>query len=84
MSHHEALAATEKGVCVVCLGHSNSERGYLWNVMRPKLLEGLKMQRLIEQRNNEDARGLRDEFEVLVSRRDRDPFGTLVRDEAST
>uniref|UniRef100_A0A182JW27 Histone acetyltransferase n=1 Tax=Anopheles christyi TaxID=43041 RepID=A0A182JW27_9DIPT len=29
MSHHEILEATSNGTCVVLLGHSNSERGYL-------------------------------------------------------
>ncbi|XP_050081195.1 NIF3-like protein 1 [Anopheles maculipalpis] len=29
MSHHEVLEATSNGTCVVLLGHSNSERGYL-------------------------------------------------------
>uniref|UniRef100_A0A182RGK0 NIF3-like protein 1 n=1 Tax=Anopheles funestus TaxID=62324 RepID=A0A182RGK0_ANOFN len=29
MSHHEVLEATSNGTCVVLLGHSNSERGFL-------------------------------------------------------
>ncbi|XP_053658587.1 NIF3-like protein 1 [Anopheles marshallii] len=29
MSHHEILEATSNGTCVVLLGHSNSERGFL-------------------------------------------------------
>ena len=41
LSHHEALAVVERGKCVVALLHSNSERGYL-QVMRPRLLEGLR------------------------------------------
>ncbi|OQE43012.1 hypothetical protein PENCOP_c003G00214 [Penicillium coprophilum] len=38
MSHHEALAATERGSVVISLSHTNSERGYLRSVMQPKLL----------------------------------------------
>jgi putative NIF3 family GTP cyclohydrolase 1 type 2 len=41
MSHHEALAATERGSVVISLAHSNSERGYLHAVMRNKLLQDL-------------------------------------------
>ncbi|KAJ6004313.1 hypothetical protein N7522_005958 [Penicillium canescens] len=39
MSHHEALAATERGSVVISLSHTNSERGYLRSVMQPKLLD---------------------------------------------
>lgn len=41
MSHHEALAATERGSVVISLAHSNSERGYLRAVMQTKLLREL-------------------------------------------
>lgn len=41
MSHHEALAATERGSVVISLSHSNSERGYLRTVMQHKLQEEL-------------------------------------------
>ncbi|KGO64645.1 NGG1p interacting factor 3, NIF3 [Penicillium italicum] len=44
MSHHEALAATERGSVVVSLSHSNSERGYLRSAMQPKLLAEVKKQ----------------------------------------
>ena len=44
MSHHEALAVTERGGCVVTLFHSNSERGYLWGIMRERLEEELRGQ----------------------------------------
>jgi putative NIF3 family GTP cyclohydrolase 1 type 2 len=37
LSHHEALAAIEKGKCVICLFHSNTERGFLHSVMKPQL-----------------------------------------------
>ena len=44
MSHHEALAATERGSVVISLAHSNSERGYLRAVMQDKLLRELSQQ----------------------------------------
>ncbi|KAJ5179452.1 hypothetical protein N7492_002662 [Penicillium capsulatum] len=43
MSHHEALAATERGSVVISLSHSNSERGYLRAVMQNKLLRELSL-----------------------------------------
>lgn len=39
MSHHEALAAIEKGQVVISLFHSNSERGFLAEVLRGQLEE---------------------------------------------
>src|ERR1700753_478300 len=37
LSHHEALAAIEKGQTVICLFHSNTERGFLHSVLRDRL-----------------------------------------------
>lgn len=37
LSHHEALAAIERGQCVVTLFHSNTERGYLHGVLKAQL-----------------------------------------------
>ncbi|RMX79069.1 hypothetical protein D0869_08573, partial [Hortaea werneckii] len=42
LGHHEALAAIEKGKCVVCLFHSNTERGFLHGVMKPALEETIR------------------------------------------
>ena len=42
LSHHDALAATEKGKCVVTLFHSNTERGFLGSVLKGKLTKVLK------------------------------------------
>jgi putative NIF3 family GTP cyclohydrolase 1 type 2 len=71
MSHHEVLAAIEQGTCVVCLGHSDSERLYLREVMVAKLKQALK---------EVGWGGGGDEtWEVMVSNRDRDPFGRAVR-----
>jgi putative NIF3 family GTP cyclohydrolase 1 type 2 len=41
LSHHEALAAIEKGKCVICLFHSNTERGFLHSVLKPQLDEAV-------------------------------------------
>lgn len=37
LSHHEALAQIERGRCVICLFHSNTERGFLHSVMKGQL-----------------------------------------------
>ena len=37
LSHHEALAAIERGRCVITLFHSNTERGYLHSVLKGQL-----------------------------------------------
>lgn len=37
LSHHEALAAIEKGKCVICLFHSNTERGFLHGILKGQL-----------------------------------------------
>ncbi|KXH67591.1 hypothetical protein CSAL01_03630 [Colletotrichum salicis] len=60
MSHHNALKAVQEGKTVVTVFHSNSERGYLTEVMKP-LLEG-------ELKKKEPG------MLVLVSTADRDPF----------
>jgi len=97
MSHHEALAVIERGGCVVSLFHSNSERGYLDAVMKDRLrieIEGRwegrmkeEMEKLGEVESEESEvvrRVLSDEkVEVLVSRRDRDPFGIVVLQEST-
>ena len=91
LSHHDALAATEKGKCVVTLFHSNTERGFLSSVLKEKLTAVLKEE---WKRVREEVMGevnskwdlaeewgdaLKDE-DVLVecSERDRDPFGIVI------
>ena len=69
MSHHEVLAATEKGIVVVCLGHSNSERGYLREIMKP----------LLERELAQDG-GAATGATVHVSEQDRDPLQAVVLD----
>ncbi|KAL4892617.1 GTP cyclohydrolase 1 type 2/Nif3 [Aspergillus ambiguus] len=66
LSHHEALAAIERGSSVVALSHSNTERGYLRAVMQQKLTDALRQE-------------WSEEFTVGVSERDRDPYGVMIR-----
>ena len=87
LSHHEALAATERGASVITLFHSNTERGFLHNVMKEKLAGVLREEwhRMRTEVRDEGVDGdgweeaLEDE-EVLVevSERDRDPFGIVI------
>lgn len=87
LSHHEALAVTEKGGCVVTLFHSNSERGYLHSVMRGKLKaevkrewEQVRKSMLEKEEVTDDLQdALKDEdVAVEVSERDRDPYGIVI------
>jgi putative NIF3 family GTP cyclohydrolase 1 type 2 len=87
LSHHEALAATEQGRCVITLFHSNTERGYLHSVMRKKLTSALKEEwkkiREEESRKEQVMDGWEDAIQdetvdVEVSARDRDPYGIVI------
>lgn len=94
MSHHEALAAIEKGQVVISLFHSNSERGFLAEVLRGQLEETVQevwrkvreeqLKDLDSQSANADVdqdikAALEDEgFEIEVSEVDRDPYGIVV------
>ncbi|OSS49240.1 hypothetical protein B5807_05294 [Epicoccum nigrum] len=83
MSHHEALAAIEKGQVVISLFHSNSERGFLAEVLREQLedtIEG-EWQAIREELKGDERlqESLEDDdFEVAVSEVDRDPYGIVV------
>ncbi|KAL8841322.1 MAG: hypothetical protein Q9170_000952 [Blastenia crenularia] len=86
LSHHEALAATEKGQCVITLFHSNSERGYLSSVLKDKLTGVLKeeWEKIRSKVGEEDLSpewedAVKDD-DVLVecSQSDRDPFGVVI------
>ncbi|KYG40707.1 hypothetical protein M433DRAFT_533637, partial [Acidomyces richmondensis BFW] len=89
MAHHDALAAIERGCCVVCLFHSNSERGFLAGVLKGKLEKTLKEE--WDRLRTEERRSLQqsasdellealddDHVEVHVSEADRDPYGIMV------
>ena len=83
MSHHEALAAIEKGQVVISLFHSNSERGFLSEVLLDQLDEQVdtewKTLREEEAGNEELKEALEEEsFEIFVSEADRDPYGIVV------
>ncbi|KAL9121398.1 MAG: hypothetical protein Q9187_002050 [Circinaria calcarea] len=87
LSHHEALAATERGMSVVTLFHSNTERGFLSSVLRDKLNRVLTAEWKRVREEEKKAEGLSVEWEealadedvlVEVSERDRDPFGIVI------
>ena len=92
LSHHEALAVTERGGCVIALFHSNSERGYVWNVMRDRL-EDKVIEEWEKVRGEEGGKGglseevkkmLEDDsVEAVVSAKDRDPYGIVVLDQTA-
>ncbi|KAH6891063.1 GTP cyclohydrolase 1 type 2/Nif3 [Thelonectria olida] len=62
-SHHSALRAIQQGRTLVQVFHSNSERGYLKDVLKPKL--------------EEELRKSVPEAEVVLSEYDNDPFTIL-------
>jgi dinuclear metal center YbgI/SA1388 family protein len=83
MSHHEALAAIEKGQVVISLFHSNSERGFLSEVLADQLGETVaeEWKRIREEESGNE--GLKEalseeDFEVVVSEADRDPYGIVI------
>lgn len=80
MSHHDALRFTELGKCVICLFHSNSERGYLEGVMRAKLEEEVRerWEKLLEEMDEEERETWNDDVRIETSLVDRDPFGLVV------
>jgi dinuclear metal center YbgI/SA1388 family protein len=83
MSHHEALAAIEKGQVVISLFHSNSERGFLAEVLREQLETSVGEEwekiREEEQGNEHVKEALEEEdFDITVSEVDRDPYGIVV------
>ncbi|OMP81425.1 Protein NIF3-like protein [Diplodia seriata] len=90
LSHHEALAAIEKGQVVITLFHSNTERGYLHSVMKDQLLDAIRDEweyLRAEERgkpglNDAESEALSDDsVEVEVSERDRDPYGIIIAQE---
>ncbi|PVI00541.1 NGG1p interacting factor 3 [Periconia macrospinosa] len=83
MSHHEALAAIEKGQVVINLFHSNSERGFLSEVLAAQLEEAVvdEWTKIREdEAENKSLQGplAEDDFEVIVSEVDRDPYGIVI------
>lgn len=90
LAHHDALAAIEKGQCVVTLFHSNTERGFLHTVLREQLQvkvkeewealrKGLKKEFPADGTEMDVQEGLDDESVVVdCSERDRDPYGIVI------
>ncbi|GJN71514.1 hypothetical protein PLIIFM63780_006151 [Purpureocillium lilacinum] len=68
-SHHSALRAIQQGRTLVQVFHSNSERGYLNEVLRPQL--------------EAELRATVPEAEVVLSQNDKDPFRILDLNELS-
>lgn len=60
MSHHEVLAMVAAGRSVILTNHTNTERGFLRDVLKEWLGDEL----------NKEEQG----WEVLVSQEDRDPL----------
>ncbi|KAF2147332.1 uncharacterized protein K452DRAFT_304191 [Aplosporella prunicola CBS 121167] len=87
LSHHEALAAIEKGQVVITLFHSNTERGFLHSVLQEQLSaavekewEALRKEEKGKQGSAEEA--LNDETVTIdVSERDRDPYGIIIHEQ---
>ena len=88
LDHHAALAAIEQGRVVISLFHSNSERGFLAEVMSTQLEDAVdeewKKVREEYKENGEFLEALADENLIVeVSEADRDPYGIVVlRDDA--
>ncbi|KAF1949280.1 NGG1p interacting factor 3 [Byssothecium circinans] len=83
MSHHEALAAIEKGQVVINLFHSNSERGFLSEVLAEQLEDAIVEEWSKVRQEASSDEGLKealteDDFDVIVSEVDRDPYGIVV------
>ncbi|KAF2876366.1 NGG1p interacting factor 3 [Massariosphaeria phaeospora] len=83
MSHHEALAAIEKGQVVINLFHSNSERGFLSAVLRDQLEDTIvgEWSKVREEESGVDELKealADDDFEVAISEVDRDPYGIVI------
>jgi dinuclear metal center YbgI/SA1388 family protein len=88
LSHHEALAAIERGQVVIALFHSNTERGFLHGVLRVQLEEQIRQEweelrtserETVNSQDDETIEALMDDYvNVEVSERDRDPYGIVI------
>lgn len=91
LSHHETLAAIENGQVVITLFHSNSERGFLHNVLKSQLSAAIreewvkvkKEERAKENVSPDVLEALEDDYVIVeVSEVDRDPYGILIAETA--
>jgi len=83
LDHHSALAAIENGRAVISLFHSNSERGFLAEVLLWQLEEAVQEEwgKIREEEKDNEAMQealAEDDFEIAVSEIDRDPYGIVV------
>jgi putative NIF3 family GTP cyclohydrolase 1 type 2 len=76
LSHHEALAAIENSKCVITTFHSNSERGFLRQRMNSALEKQLNAEIAEAEMEGAWEDGLSTEYDVAVSKVDRDPYLT--------
>ncbi|KAJ8611461.1 hypothetical protein MRB53_037980 [Persea americana] len=82
----QLLLLLRRGSVLSLCFHSNTERGFLHGVMKPKLEEAIKGE-WTEARNDEDLKQKQDlrealadeEIVVHVSEVDRDPYGIMIR-----
>jgi putative NIF3 family GTP cyclohydrolase 1 type 2 len=83
LSHHEALAAIENGQSVISVFHTNSERGFLSEVLKKKLEHEVKTQwaeiRKTQAADSDLSEALKDEeVNIKVSDADRDAYGIVT------
>ena len=64
MGHHDVLAALAKNTSVILCEHSNTERGYLRDVLKPAL------EKELADETSEEG----EKIEILVSQKDHDPL----------
>jgi putative NIF3 family GTP cyclohydrolase 1 type 2 len=76
LSHHEALAAIERGSAVITLFHSNTERGYMHNDLPHKLADAVARDLGIYGKTPLESL-------FKVSEADRDPYGVVVLNQRS-
>lgn len=81
LSHHEALALTEQGKCVVTTFHSNSEREFFRRMMQPKMVVEVKKEIMAMAGRGEWNEPVENGFDISVSRMDRDPFDIVYDGE---
>ncbi|KIW02995.1 YbgI/family dinuclear metal center protein [Verruconis gallopava] len=90
LAHHDALAAIERGQCVITLFHSNTERGFLHTVLRNQLMNKVKEEWTAVRREGKEMLHTPKEFmdilddesvSIETSERDRDPYGLIIATE---
>ena len=78
LSHHEALAAIEKGKCVITTFHSNSERRFLEVRMFDRLKDATQEEIEKLEKKGQWEEGLTKKFTIANSEADKDPFEILM------